>query len=67
MEIPDPIEIMEAQIERMVDEYKEGHCMQCGKKVDYDLIPAYNSPTSPAVCYECLSPESKEAYNGGKQ
>lgn len=61
--IPDPVEIMDSQIDRMVDEFKEGHCMDCGKEVDYDLIQASASPTAPAVCYECLSPESQKAYD----
>lgn len=63
MYIPDPIERMEAQIERMADEYEEGHCMACGKNVGEDnLIPATPSPATPVVCYECLSPEDQKAY-----
>lgn len=63
MYIPDPTELMEMQMEEMIDQYEEGCCMDCGKKVDYELIQVSPHPASPVVCYECLSPESKEAYD----
>lgn len=61
--IPDPLEILDRQIDAMADSYIEGHCMSCGKRVGYELIQAYNHPAAPAVCYECLSPEMKIAYD----
>ena len=70
MQIPDPVEILEGQVERAIDrqqEVGEGHCMACGKKVDYDLIPASPHPAAWAVCYECLSPEDRKAYDEWSQ
>jgi len=64
--IPDPIEIMEAQCERAVDrmyEVGEGCCMNCGKKVDYELIPVSSHPAAWCVCFECLSPEDQKRYS----
>jgi len=58
--IPDPIEIMNAKIDNMIHEYKEGCCMGCGKNVgEENLVLATPSPDSPAVCFECagLTPE----------
>jgi len=52
--IPDPIEIMNNQIERLFDEFDEKHCMNCGKETD-TFFPAYDSPTAPAVCEECAT------------
>lgn len=64
MYIPDPIEIMESQIERAIDrmyEVGEGCCMECGKKVDYDLIPRSSHPAAWAVCHECINEGDKNA------
>ena len=51
--IPDPIEIMESNIEKMGDEYKEGFCMMCGKEIDYEPYPVSARPDAPAGCAEC--------------
>lgn len=59
--IPDPIELMESRIERNIEEYVEGHCMNCGDEVDYELIPVSASPDAPVVCLNCLSPEDRES------
>ena len=52
--IPDPIELMETRIERLannfIDEYT---CMECGKKVDYELICPSPIGDGPALCAEC--------------
>lgn len=56
--IPDPLEIMENNIERMMDSF-DGNCMKCGKKVDYELIPLSDHPYAPAVCIDCLPPVTK--------
>lgn len=61
--IPDPVEIMESNIERMIGEYVEGHCMACDKKVDYELLPVSGAPDAPVVCFECLNPESPESLS----
>lgn len=51
--IPDPIERMEQRIEIMADKYIDEYtCMECGKKVDYDLY-CMNPIDGPAVCWEC--------------
>jgi len=63
--IPDPIELMKLQIERAIDRQQEvgdGCCMACGKKVEYELIPASSHPAAWAVCFECLSPEDQRKY-----
>ena len=55
MRIPDPIEIMESRQDRLIDQYvDESTCMQCKKKVDYELICPHPLGEGPAVCYECL-------------
>ena len=53
--IPDPIELMEARIERHIDNYVEGVCMNCGKEIDYE--PYCLTPDGPAVCAECAGLE----------
>lgn len=55
--IPDPIEIMDDHIERMIDNFDEVHCMNCGK-VTETFFPAYNAPDAPAVCEECAAGSS---------
>ena len=60
--IPDPIEMMENNIEHMIDEWDGESCMACGKKVEYALVSLNARPDSPAVCYECLSPEDQKHY-----
>jgi hypothetical protein len=71
--IPDPIEIMDAHIERMCDEFDEVHCMRCGKATEI-FFPAYNAPDAPAVCEECaagsigrsdLQPLTQQGQNTG--
>ena len=53
--IPDPIELMESRIDRMMDRYIDEYtCMECGKKVGYELIQATPHPDAPGVCIECL-------------
>ena len=53
MYIKDPIELMRDRIDRLVDDYTEGECMLCGKKVDYDLYCLSPAGDGPAVCAEC--------------
>ncbi len=52
--IPDPIERMANNIERLSDSFIDEYtCMGCKKVVDYELI--YLSPLGdgPALCVEC--------------
>ncbi len=53
--IPDPIELLEARQERLINAYVDEHtCMECGKKVDYELLCPSPIGDGPAVCVECL-------------
>jgi len=54
MYIPDSIELMNRRIERHIDNYIDEHtCMECGKKVDYELICPSPIGDGPALCAEC--------------
>ena len=53
MDIPDPSELMESRIERMMDEYVEGECMECHEKVNHELICMSPIGDSPAICEKC--------------
>jgi len=54
MYIPDPIELLDARIERYTDEFIDEYtCMECRKKVDYDLYCMSPLGDGPAVCAEC--------------
>jgi len=67
MYIKDPIELMEDRIERLMDEYIDEYtCMQCKKKVDYDLFCMSPMGDGPAVCQECagLSDADLEKLTG---
>lgn len=56
MYIPDPIELLESRQERMMDEFiDESTCMQCKKKVDYELYCMSPIGDGPAVCAECAA------------
>jgi hypothetical protein len=48
--IPDPIEIMNSNIENMVDNYEENVCMNCKKKFDYDLYCMSPTGDGPLYC-----------------
>ena len=53
--IPDPIELLEIKMESLMDEYVDDcTCMQCKKKVDYDLICPDPMGYGPLLCVECL-------------
>ncbi|WP_447651025.1 hypothetical protein [Pseudomonas abietaniphila] len=55
MRIPDPIEISLSRAERLADQYVDEHtCMECGKKVDYELLCPSPVGDGPAICIECL-------------
>lgn len=62
--IPDPIELMESRIERMMDKFvDENTCMECGKKYDYEMICVSPIGDGPAVCVECLGFDPFEKIN----
>ena len=55
MRIPDPIELLEARQERLMDAFIDEHtCMGCQKKVDYELLCPSPIGDGPLLCYECL-------------
>ena len=53
--IPDSIERMESNIERLIDEVgSEGECSGCGKIVGFDNLHQISAhPDSPAGCWDC--------------
>lgn len=52
--IPDPIELMESRIDRLAEEYIDEHtCMNCEKKVDYELYCVSPMGDGPCFCAEC--------------
>jgi hypothetical protein len=52
--IPDPLEILDMQIDRMIERYVEGQCMKCGKQIgEGNLVLASPHPAAPAICIEC--------------
>jgi hypothetical protein len=54
MHIPDPIELMEARIERLSEEFIDEHtCMGCKKHVDYELYCMSPLGSGSALCAEC--------------
>lgn len=53
--IPDPIERLESKMEALMEEYvDENTCMQCKKKVDYELLCPDPMGYGPLLCVECL-------------
>jgi hypothetical protein len=44
-----------SRAERLADQYVDEHtCMECGKKVDYELLCPSPVGDGPAICIECL-------------
>lgn len=53
MQIPDPIELMERNIDRLLDHYVDEHtCMQCGGYAE-TLLCMNPTGDGPAVCETC--------------
>lgn len=64
--VPDPIEIMESNIERLMHEQSllgDNVCPWCKKKADHELIQVSSYPDSPVSCYDCLDEETKKRYD----
>jgi hypothetical protein len=54
MRVPDPIELSEARIDRLMALFVDEHtCMACGKHVDYELYCMSPLGDGPCVCMEC--------------
>lgn len=65
MDIPDPIELMEARIDRWAEHYVDEHtCMLCGKRVDYTLLCASPLGDGPAACEECAGVTDNARLDG---
>ena len=61
--IPYPLELMEMRIERHMDNFIDEHtCMECGKKVDYEIIGMSPMGDGIGVCAECAGLK----WDGGK-
>ncbi|MCK5610819.1 hypothetical protein KAR91_53595 [Candidatus Pacearchaeota archaeon] len=59
MKIPDPVEIMEQRQDRLGGMFIDEHtCMECGAKVDHELICMSPMGDGPAVCETCAGPEA---------
>lgn len=55
--IPDPIEIMDSQIDRLMSQIIDGKmpCCACGQLCDLDdMVAATPSPTAPGACKDCF-------------
>lgn len=53
--IPDPLEILEARMERLMDDYVDDYtCMGCGKRCDYALDASGPMGLGPLLCNECM-------------
>ena len=66
MYIPDPIEIMEDQQERLARQWDDAHrdvpegsfrCPYCSLLFGYEPYQLNASPVSPFVCFSCLQKE----------
>lgn len=54
MSTPDPVELMEARIERLEEAFIDDEtCMGCYRKVDYELICLSPMGDGPALCATC--------------
>lgn len=62
--IPDPLEILEARAERMMDRFVDEYtCMECGNRYDYEMTCVDPHGYGPIVCNECLGFDPMEAIN----
>ncbi len=66
--IPDPIDLVESRIERMVDEQAAALdgcfiCPGCKKVFECEPIATSAAPDAAISCYECLGPELQDAYD----
>lgn len=72
MEVPDPIELMEARMDRNIREFEKAQkdcppgftrCPWCEQLFDYEPIQSSPDPSSQGICYDCLSSDDKKAYD----
>lgn len=61
MKIPDTIEQINLRVESLMDKFVDEYtCMECGKKVDYELLCMSPTGDGPAVCVECSGLTDRE-------
>lgn len=64
MYIPDPLEILEARMERIMDKYVDDYtCMECGRRFDYEMNCPDPMGYGPLLCDECLEINSDGKSN----
>ena len=63
MYILDPIELLEASMERQIDLIDKDDnypCCLCGKKENvFEMMPYTAAPNSPLICNKCFEKKSK--------
>ena len=71
MMIPDPVELMEAQQERLAHEWDDAQkgvpdgsfrCPYCGQVREGQPIAVDSGPASAECCFECLPDDAKAAF-----
>ncbi|MGI9306304.1 MAG: hypothetical protein ACR2P5_03265 [Gammaproteobacteria bacterium] len=76
MYIPDPVELMEARQEQLMDEWEAAQqdvpensfrCPYCGNVSKGELISLSADPSAPVMCYDCLPDDTKAAFDKFKQ
>lgn len=70
--IPDPIELMESRQDKLIHDWDKAQrgvpdgsyrCPYCQQIFNYEPIQMTSAPDSPAMCYGCLPPDLKRAYD----
>lgn len=65
MYIPDPLELLQAQMEAqadLIDENDTYPCVRCKKRVHIDdMEPVSGHPAAPLICCDCLREEHADA------
>jgi hypothetical protein len=56
--IPDPVELSESRIERMIDLFVDEYtCMNCGVRQDYECVCMSPIGDGPLYCMKCAGLE----------
>lgn len=72
MYIPDPLEILESQIDDRIWEFEmlqkdvpkgSFRCPECKQIKEGEPIEISSHPASPVCCYDCLPDDKKKAYD----
>ena len=63
--IPDPVELLEARQERLIDRFVDiNTCMECGQSYGYEMVTANARPDAPLVCQDCLGWAQEDSDHG---